>query len=580
MKEITQFLNSLFENIPEDLYFYVWSLPDKFTNWFQGPEAIPQAIEYVERIRDHKDVYVGCGLSKENLGLTKRTPADKISGLVGVWVDLDIADPCHKKQNLPETVDQALELIDMSGAEPTLVIHSGHGLQAWWLFKEPWIFSSENDRTYASKFTASWIYSIRERARKRNWDVDATIDLSRVFRVAGTKNHKNQRDIKPVTITRFDEKNRYDPDDLEQYILESAWEAVEKGKTTVMGSTYVADFTLDPNAEPPFSKVEALRSNDDKFAKSWEHKRKDLSDQSPSSYDMSLANIAVRAGWSDQEVVNLLIAHRRKHGQDLKLRVDYYARTLRIVKSSSQQTDDEGADGSSNDEIAEQIAGLVKLKEDPTLTSEEKEPLVLHTLSRVLQVEIKRVVKYMTDPPQLRLYTAQGHILFRDAGDLLLQSNFRRGIVNACNVVVPELKRKDWEQIAQNILDLAELEEVDEALTEFGGMRARLLAYLDAKPPEQKDLERAFETHRPVIMDGQIMIALQDDFVLWYQVQTKDRVSDRQIGATLKAMGASNVRKSMLLYGKRTTKSRWVLPGSPEDWGVKVMIEEGEADLS
>ena len=64
----------------------------------------------------------------------------------------------------------------------------------------------------------------------------------------------------------------------------------------------------------------------------WEHHRPDLKDQSPSSYNMSLADTAVRAGWPDQEVVNAMICWRRIHGCDLKLRERYYELTLARAK--------------------------------------------------------------------------------------------------------------------------------------------------------------------------------------------------------------------------------------------------------
>ena len=57
--------------------------------------------------------------------------------------------------------------------------------------------------------------------------------------------------------------------------------------------------------------------NDQKFKRSWEHRRPDMQDPSASGYDQSLANIALAAGWSDQEIANLMIAHRRKYGEDL-----------------------------------------------------------------------------------------------------------------------------------------------------------------------------------------------------------------------------------------------------------------------
>ena len=82
---------------------------------------------------------------------------------------------------------------------------------------------------------------------------------------------------------------------------------------------------LDPDAEPSAVRLDALLTADPKFRRSWGQDRKD---QSPTAYDLSLATMAMQAGWSDQEVVNLLICWRRKHGHDLKLRENYYVMTL------------------------------------------------------------------------------------------------------------------------------------------------------------------------------------------------------------------------------------------------------------
>ena len=60
-------------------------------------------------------------------------------------------------------------------------------------------------------------------------------------------------------------------------------------------------------------KLDDLRKANPKFRMSWENDRKDMTDQSASTYDVSMATIALGAGWPDQEVVNLLICWRRKH---------------------------------------------------------------------------------------------------------------------------------------------------------------------------------------------------------------------------------------------------------------------------
>ena len=49
-----------------------------------------------------------------------------------------------------------------------------------------------------------------------------------------------------------------------------------------------------------------------KFRLSWERRRPDLRDQTLSGYEMSLASIAANAGWSAQDICDLLVAFREK----------------------------------------------------------------------------------------------------------------------------------------------------------------------------------------------------------------------------------------------------------------------------
>jgi len=95
-----------------------------------------------------------------------------------------------------------------------------------------------------------------------------------------------------------------------------------------VGNTGTNGLILSPTAEVSLNKHEALCANDPSFIAVWERK-KSLKDSSPSGYDMSLACHAAIAGLNDQEIVDLLIHHRRKHGSDLKIeRFDYYQATI------------------------------------------------------------------------------------------------------------------------------------------------------------------------------------------------------------------------------------------------------------
>jgi hypothetical protein len=50
---------------------------------------------------------------------------------------------------LPDTADQALSILPPE-FPPTFVILTGNGLQVWWLFREPYVFESDEDRRAAT----------------------------------------------------------------------------------------------------------------------------------------------------------------------------------------------------------------------------------------------------------------------------------------------------------------------------------------------------------------------------------------------------------------------------------------------
>ena len=85
----------------------------------------------------------------------------------------------------------------------------------------------------------------------------------------------------------------------------------------------------------PEDKFNALLANHKLFKQTWEHKRKigegpgELADDSNSTYDWSLTCISANVGWIDNEIVSLIIAHRKKYGGEEKARrTDYMARLL------------------------------------------------------------------------------------------------------------------------------------------------------------------------------------------------------------------------------------------------------------
>jgi hypothetical protein len=124
--------------------------------------------------------------------------------LVGFWADVDIEGVGHKDAGYPPTIDDALAILD-GLPEPTVILHSGGGLQVWWLFDEPWVLDGADDIRAAEDAAAGWIGLLQDNAAK--WKVDSTGDLARILRPLGTLNHKAEYleaydQPLPVTIHR------------------------------------------------------------------------------------------------------------------------------------------------------------------------------------------------------------------------------------------------------------------------------------------------------------------------------------------------------------------------------------------
>jgi len=314
------FLDSIFgDAVGPNARIVVFTLPDRRSESFDTSE---QATNYAVGRADDSDVYFGCGLYLPGSAGGRGTAAD-VAGITSVWADIDFG-PGHKKRVPPDEAS-ALRILDSVGIKPSIVVHSGHGLHAYWLLSE---FTSADDG--AAGLARRWCGHVRAVAGALGYELDSVGDLSRVLRVPGTMNRKGEP--APVRlVTDLDhEPTRHHADDL----LDLCGTESEPNKTPQ--SVVVAGLRLDPKAEPP-AKLAILCENDEKFRKTWEHDRPGLTDSSPSGYDCSLASQAVRCGWSDQEIADTLTAFRKRHNLDpaKALRLDYIQTTITKARAGA-----------------------------------------------------------------------------------------------------------------------------------------------------------------------------------------------------------------------------------------------------
>lgn len=371
--ETAQFFEHVFGHVPEGMWFYIWTLPDKLSRWFKSPV---EAAGFVSQQHNGHDVYVGIALAASAGKASERVRARDAAGIVGFVADIDFQHKVHNStKDYPPNLETARAVIDSFPLAPTTLVHSGHGLQAWWLFKEPWIFDSASERMKAQKLAEQWSVTLKTHALRLGYALDSVHDLARVMRVPGTHNNKDE----PVLVHIVESKNiRYTPPlDFEEHLTNTE---LLTSATPALDAEF--PLTLDSEASPPQKKLAALLANDERFAATWEHKRhNELSDSSMSGYDMALATATAQQGWRPQEIVDLLIAHRQRYGRHAK-HLAYYQTT--VGKALATAPTQPGTitkqavstNGASKTKQAEQLVRIVEGNSTELFMSETDEAFV------------------------------------------------------------------------------------------------------------------------------------------------------------------------------------------------------------
>lgn len=508
------FLHAIFSGKPEKQHILIWELNKsggeeiKNSRFFTG---IQQAADYATATKTPgTDVYFGVGTlaTKPRYG---RGKLDHIGGIGAVHIDIDVAHAdkrVHKKGNLPPTLDAAIEFATGVQITPSIIVSSGYGIHAYWLLKEFWTFNNADDRATAGKLIETWQRMFKWRASHNSWDVDATQDLTRVLRVPGTLNYKLPDQPTDAGLLLFQPDFKYTPDHFESVLASLRAELpppTEKITGTTRGARAQAKnvtnikpesgtfqgvtLILDEGASIPHHIFEALNDNVTNFKRTWQRQRKDLQDTSASAYDMALANMAVSSGLDDQTVCNLLIAFRRKHG-DEKMRLDYYQRTIFEARNATQHQQE-----------VRQAALAPAVDNRDTLREQ---------LQSVLGFRIDKIEKQLSDPPQFIIHFAGGR--YKNVGDawgLIDQTTFRKQVANTIGHVVPKMKDVLWEPVTQKLLKLAEDMPISEETTELGEVHEMVRMYLDeylATGISQTQHRQYAAHHQPAVIDGGVCI--------------------------------------------------------------------------
>lgn len=214
--DITSFFSALYGNTTG--FIAIWDKQSKQTRWFSTarPDEIGKTCQAMAA--KGQDVYFGVGLQEGALNSFTRGTSETVSTLPGFWVDIDIFGPGHSKSDLPQTKEDALQILEIMPFEPSVVVDSGGGLHTYWLFNSPWVFETPEERSKAQRLSAQFQLLLRQEAKKHGWSLDNTADLARVLRVPFTRNCKDPERPRNVVILKADYFRRYDPKEFEDFL--------------------------------------------------------------------------------------------------------------------------------------------------------------------------------------------------------------------------------------------------------------------------------------------------------------------------------------------------------------------------
>jgi hypothetical protein len=541
--ETLVFLNALCSGKPNDLYLLIWTLRNKASHWFQN---VGGAIRLAESITT-QDVYVGVGFSLKDFGPAKRCIADEIAGIPGMWADIDIKSEAHPKTTLPSTIEQALSILPPE-FPPTFVTRTGNGVQAWWLFPEPWIFEGEGHRKAAAKVAYRWQSMLRDRAAQRGWTYDRLADLARVLRIPGTRNCKDPSNPKPVVIQSQSEF-RYNPSEVIEYLDQlgvSDQDTEDKREKDWSERFRQNPLKIDLAVRVDEVRLKQWSEADPRFKATWFRQRYDLKDQTQSGYDMALADFGVRVGLSDQDIVDLIVCHRMMHRQPPKTKANYYELTISkartAVRSKSDPNPRQGFTGEPGLDSEKTRSGNAERTDPGPHGTDLMKVHLCKDISAALGVEILRIVKVSGDNPFYRMELAAGSISFPTVDKFINRSAVRNAIAGRVNRLIPDFKPAAWRNLVQMMLDAGIDEDGGEELESQGAARLCIRQYL-AETTFISGIAGQLpqDLRKPMVCNDQIAVCASD-LQLYLNKAGDQSISIRAVVAMLCAAGAEAER--------------------------------------
>lgn len=598
----------------EPYWFYIFRIqsteftlgkPKTESAWFttsqEGFLAATMTAHSIEWAKS--EVYYGVNVARSEGTPHTRITNQTAAALTAVVADIDVASKVHTKAGLPPSQDEAERILESVGFEPSVVINSGHGLQAIWMLNEPWIIGSDSDLQSATEFNLLWHSSLAARAGRLGYTVDPVNDLARIMRLPGTWNRKDT----PVRVVNllWEPERRFEPSELEAAFLSPGELSLtarhprvvaeiesraRQGRTAISGVSPSAARALAREEEPLVQEL-----------------LKDIADvvrdgDSQSEKDMSAIASLVRRVFRIQQVgkepmdwqtvIDIAILRRILDTTDDKPRkVDrpsYWLATLSKCTHVVANMDADEADGLLVDFLSrieksevpvpldEQFEShrvgteaylnsiehqvlMVEHAIDPEEKAKETR-VTVEKVSEILGIQIIRIDRYPADTgTSYRVHVPGGVVRLENTEAILNQKTFIARIADATKIVLPPMKPQDWLTVAAAVLRCSEDIEIGEdASEEKIGIRM-MRGFLEDYPPTPYTDEVGARIASLKLDNGYYGIS-RDHLIRWKHSQTGQNLQPKRLSEILSAAGARNQDfKFRAPNGKDTSRPFWVI---------------------
>jgi hypothetical protein len=287
--------------------------------------------ELYELNQDGYNIYFGVCTRKEKKG-TKFSVLE----VPALWVDLDSKDYDSDMEKLEIHLQQK---ISEMGIEPSHIIASGHGFHIYFQLSEQKIITSDQDINDLE----SYITGLRN-----FFGGDAVQDLSRVLRLPGFANVKDEEDPVMCRLVKSDSSIKYDLSIFDSY------------KSTENKNVLKSDIDLGDIPKELPEKFNNLLKSNEIVRKTWNKNRDNLSDTSASGHDMALINLLHREGYTPEETAAVLMnAPYDKHDGRSPSYLAHSISKVFDTQKHGAEDDDHNSINRSND-LASRIIELIE----------------------------------------------------------------------------------------------------------------------------------------------------------------------------------------------------------------------------